>query len=454
MKIKIVLLALLSFHHMARAQWASFASGSTNGTVVDFALHNDELYAVGLFTTINGNGAKGVARWDGTAWQAVGDGFTDGCHSLVTIDSVLYLTRYEMQVDSNWVYSLNNADWEKLGSGFYLEGANSGQFYTCSIYDVIEYNGDIYASGEFNRNGGQVVNGIAKWDGTDWSPLGEGLTDPIFGQVIYPHQMLVFNGQLLVCGNFSTAGGTAVNGVAVWDGGAWSALGEGFNSTVYALGVFNGELYAGGDFSQSGTTALAAVAKWDGSKWVSPGFGFQYTNPNAYLFVHTIQAIEGKLYLAGGFDRVVPDNGSATAVGSIIEYDGLSIHTLEGGANNDVEGLIGYDGKLLVGGFFSIVGNGLAASKLAIYGAPSAVNETEKAPDASLVFPNPTNGVVDVQQFTDGMPMPYKLFNVNGDLMQYGYASQILDFTGLGSGVYCLEIGIKNEKKRIMVAKN
>ena len=110
---------------------------------------------------------------------------------------------------------------------------------------------------------------------------------------MYPHQMVVHDNELWGVGNLRFAGGVEVNGVAKWDGTTWSALGDGFNSTVYGVGVYNGELFAGGDFTQSGTQTLKRIAKWNGTDWVSPGFGFEPTGPNDYTFVHTFWKIMG-----------------------------------------------------------------------------------------------------------------------------------------------------------------
>ena len=51
--------------------------------------------------------------------------------------------------------------------------------------------------------GGVVVNGIARWDGFAWQPLGSGMSLG-FGGIA---ALAVYNGDLIAGGNFSTAGG-------------------------------------------------------------------------------------------------------------------------------------------------------------------------------------------------------------------------------------------------------
>ena len=41
----------------------------------------------------------------------------------------------------------------------------------------------------------------------------------------------IYEGELIVAGGFTSAGGIVVNGIAKWNGSAWSALGTGLSST-------------------------------------------------------------------------------------------------------------------------------------------------------------------------------------------------------------------------------
>jgi hypothetical protein len=60
----------------------------------------------------------------------------------------------------------------------------------------------------------------------------------------------VYNGELIVSGQFSVAGGVSANNIAAWDGSAWSALGAGIGGfAVNALAVFNSQLIVGGEFT-------------------------------------------------------------------------------------------------------------------------------------------------------------------------------------------------------------
>ena len=69
------------------------------------------------------------------------------------------------------------------------------------------------------------------------------------------YALVVSGADLYAGGLFGTAGGTAANHIAKWNGTAWSALGSGMSGItryILALAVSGSELYAGGWFSSGG----------------------------------------------------------------------------------------------------------------------------------------------------------------------------------------------------------
>ena len=120
---------------------------------------------------------------------------------------------------------------------------------------------DLYAGGYFTTAGGATANYIAKWDGSTWSALGLGMggVSPPNSPNVYA--LAVSGTDLYAGGNFITAGGTAVNFIAKWNGSLWSALGSGMNSNVRALALSGTDLYAAGEFTTAGGKVSAYVAK-------------------------------------------------------------------------------------------------------------------------------------------------------------------------------------------------
>ena len=74
---------------------------------------------------------------------------------------------------------------------------------------------------------------------------------------------------MFVGGLFATAGGNVVNGIARWDGASWRALGEGVNGRVEVVAVSeSGTVYVGGSFSRLGgspTIFASNIAAWNGT---------------------------------------------------------------------------------------------------------------------------------------------------------------------------------------------
>jgi hypothetical protein len=120
---------------------------------------------------------------------------------------------------------------------------------------------DLYAGGAFLLADGVANTAyVAKWNGTAWSALGTGMNSTVYA--------LVMSGTTLYAGGaFTTTVGGVANAlprIAKWNGSAWSALGTGMNSYVYALAVSGLNLYAGGLFTMAGDkvsyyAAMAAI---------------------------------------------------------------------------------------------------------------------------------------------------------------------------------------------------
>ena len=95
------------------------------------------------------------------------------------------------------------------------------------VYALAVYQGALYATGDFLNAGGAPAAHIARWDGTAWSPLGQGLTG-----LGWPkgRSLAIWAGNLVVGGNFALADGKSARRVASWDGSSWSPLGDGLQT--------------------------------------------------------------------------------------------------------------------------------------------------------------------------------------------------------------------------------
>ena len=235
---------------------------------------------------------------------------------------------------------LTNDNWVGMGGVPGVEG---------KVNATVWHNGMLYIAGVFTTAGGVAANGVAKWDGERWSPLGEGVDDEVYALACDA------SGNLYAGGGFTTAGGVAANGVAKWDGERWSPLGDGVDGEVYALACdASGNLYAGGGFTTAGGVAANGVAKWDGERWSPLDEGVDGG-------VYTLACdASGNLYGEGYFTTV----GGVVAYG-VAKWDGERWSPLGEGIDDYVYALAcDASGNLYAGGYFTAAG-GVAANGVA-----------------------------------------------------------------------------------------
>ncbi len=101
-----------------------------------------------------------MAKWNGSAWSALGSGMNDYVHAL-----------------------------------------------------AVDGSGNLYAGGDFTTAGGNAANRVAKWDGSAWSALGSGTNSYVYALA------LDGSGNLYAGGEFTTAGGKLSYYI-----GRWTAL--------------------------------------------------------------------------------------------------------------------------------------------------------------------------------------------------------------------------------------
>ena len=169
----------------------------TDAPVRALAVFDGALYAGGEFTEIGGESAKYIARWSGTAWEAVGGG---------------------VERDPN------DPPAKVLALTVFADGGGEA----------------LFAGGTFTYAGtyptGVSAKRVARWRGNAWSALGDGIDDPNNVQVDAPAGWPAMQ-RLYVGGTFGRAGGDEARRIAAahcdpndpddpnaW---TWSAVGPG-----------------------------------------------------------------------------------------------------------------------------------------------------------------------------------------------------------------------------------
>ena len=313
-----------------------------------------QLHIGGDFSSLGGAPAWGIARWDGSRWLSVGTGFTGFVRALLVFDDGNGPALYAGGSVDLFGGGTRMAKWD--GSSW--SDADAGLDGTVEALAVFDDGGGpaLYAGGDFTGK-------IAKWNGTSWSTVGSGI---VTGTVLALTVLDDGSGEALyVGGNFFFAGGVSARRVARWDGTSWSGLANGLNDDVEALAAFDDgggtKLYVGGNFTMASGTPASRIARWDGASWSALGAGTNGTVLGLTVFDdgNGPRLCATGSFLAAGTvaaSRLARWNGTSwSAVPFGLDHVGLVLAALDDGGGP----------ALFVGGIFNFAGPGIGANRVA-----------------------------------------------------------------------------------------
>jgi hypothetical protein len=262
---------------------ANNGSLSSGGYVGALLVNNGSLYVGGNFTNVNNGGAvvpeaDYIARWNVLAgnWSALGsngagDGALNAYVSALAADASdkLYVgggfTNAATLPAADYLAAWDGMNWSALGDNNAGDGSLNN-----SVIALAVSGSNVYAGGIFSNvnNHGSILNAadlVAKWDGANWSALGNnGANNGVLNGGNSVNALVVDGADVYVGGWFRNIQSNSVilpsaDHIAKWDSltGTWSALGDngagdgslGLNSTVYALTMNGNDLLVGGWFS-------------------------------------------------------------------------------------------------------------------------------------------------------------------------------------------------------------
>jgi hypothetical protein len=165
------------------------------------AVYNGNIYAAGNFNIINGLIVNGLAVWNGTIWDTVGNGM--GGHGLPQTDA------------------------------------------------LAAYNGLLYAGGDFASSSANFAD-ISGWNGSVWDSINPYLNPQHFAQIV---ALTVYNNKLYIGSNFPF--------ISSWDGITFhDSIGGGVNmSGVNAVLGYDSVLYIAGGFDSASGQPARYVAQ-------------------------------------------------------------------------------------------------------------------------------------------------------------------------------------------------
>jgi hypothetical protein len=225
------------------------------------------VYVGGQFRTVGDIVARGLARWDGAGWSAVGElPVASAVYALATYAGADALApglyaggRYSLEGGSerelDFVLHWDGSAWGRLGDGAPPMTARSLAIYDDGLGEALFVGGWSPASG--------FEDALFRWDGTSWSALEAGLCwNRVYALCVYDPPGPEGPG-LYVAGYGESESGEWWPNLARWDGQSWSDVGGGVDG-VRQMAVFGpsgtgqvAELYALGN----------GLTKWDGQCW-------------------------------------------------------------------------------------------------------------------------------------------------------------------------------------------
>ncbi len=355
--------------------WAALGTGMAGGfpLVDDMVWYDDGmrpgLYAVGLFLSAGGANARSIARWDGVAWSALDpcglSGSVNATSAAVHHDGTgpaLYVCGGFDRAGcapsaTRHIAKWDGVGWSGVGGGFPFLGPFDGVHVVRSL--DVGGGARLYVGGRFTEVGGVPVEHVAMWDGIAWRAVGNGMA--VDGVYSLAAMDLGEGPVLLAAGSINEAGGRWAGNIVCLEGDRWLPLGNGFDpgDEVHALaGADDGSgpaLYAGGAISRTGDVGNEGLVRWKDGLWsaLPEALGSSSGSP----VVHAILPADGggPIIVGGEFDRAGQRNTS-----NIARWKGTAWQRLGAGVDGPVKALVQFDAGMgsavFAGGSFASAG--------------------------------------------------------------------------------------------------
>jgi uncharacterized delta-60 repeat protein len=351
----------LALAALAQSPLADSFNPGANGTVYCLAVQGDGKIVVGgLFTTLGGQSRNNVGRLDadGTLDAIFNPGAENYVVSLaVQADGKILAGGYFTTLGGQSRNHIGRLNADGTLDTSFNPGANSG---VNSL--AVQADGKILVGGQFNTLGGQSRTNLGRLnaDGTLDTSFNPGASYGVYYYGYFVNSLAMqADGKILVGGNFLTLGGQSRNNLGRLnaDGSLDASFNPGADNTVYSLAVQgDGKILVGGLFSTLGGQIRNSIGRLnaDGTLDTSfnPGAGGTYPLVSSLV----VQA-DGKI-LVGGFFTTLGEQ-SHSFIGRLNADGTLDTNfiPLAGGDFPDVYSLaVQADGKILVGGFFTTLG--------------------------------------------------------------------------------------------------
>ncbi len=196
---------------------------------------------------------------------------------------------------------------------------------------MIQFNGDLIVGGQFTKAGGVEVHNAARWDGSQWHAMGIGTWNTITQFEKTSTALFARGGDIY--------GQTLV---AYWNGTDWIPVPDWQYTPIDAMTAWDDKLVLGGTFFQPGNPMHTGLTIWDGSDWL-------YPDTSQILINFAVRVVAMGNDLIVGPSNYFPPYWQPGSYHRLVRFDGTAWHAMENGlpANTSIGEIALYNGKLL-----------------------------------------------------------------------------------------------------------
>jgi hypothetical protein len=423
MKKKAFVFLFIFYTSVSFAQtWAPLSTGLDSPSTWPFpyvgfrsiASYNGEVYVGGNFTSVGGISVRNIARWNGSNWFPLDSGTNGEVDNMLVYNGQLYVSgsfTTAGNLQASGIAKWNGSTWLNADSGMLVCG---------SSYSSVVFNNELYVCGGFDSIGSVAANHIAKWNGTSWSQAGTGHNG------FFVSSLAVYNNELYACGPFF---------LSKFDGTNWPDINVGPGShaddIIRTMIVYDGKLIVSGEFNSIGNTQAGNIAAFDGVNFTPLGNGIrEFTGDD----IGSLQIYNNDLYVAGSFSL-----SGSLSLNNIARWNGNTWSALGSGLNSYGGSMVSCGGDLYVMGEFDHAG-GIPASHIARWNLPIGIDELNSSV-AVQVYPNPTIDKIIIESQLPGCKI--KIMDITGKILLEDILhleKSEINVNSFSSGIYILSV--------------
>lgn len=404
--------------------WATLGGGTNGDVRTLLTLANGDLLVAGAFTEAGGATRNRVAIWNGNSYMDLGGGLQGDVTCAVQQGNSIH-------VGGSLLNGMSDlATWN--GSTWSYSTVMEGKLPYITALHV--HDGDLYAAGDVMGFAG-IDHVVKRSINGSWEQLGSPFNGPV--NALSSHA-----GDLVAGGGFLGPVGPTdplFAFVAIYNNG-WVQLADGLDAPVHALLDVDGTLYAGGAMyaNVAPTFGLARIAPAaDTWERLLPGLVNYIPVDVGPTEIRALAVHEGDLYFGGMFhyyEMMVMGTNIARFTG---QPDGFEI--LAGIMDGGVEALASHDGRLVMGGAFT-----MPLSHVASVDFTTGMDKPASVP-ALTVMPNPTIDAATIMvPPTLGANAAIRITDTAGRLVNAPAQHQgdrlRVDVSALAPGAYTIEV--------------